>query len=100
MVEALDVVFGLLILADCGARLLISRAPLNELVHPLGIADVIVIFSFLAPLAGEQFAFLRIVRALRLFRSYQLVAGSGGIFRSSDATRTPCSAWSICSCFF
>ena len=74
VVEAFDVVFGLLILADFGARLLISRAPLNELLHPLGLADLIVIFSFLAPIAGEQFAFLRIVRALRLFRSYQLVS--------------------------
>jgi voltage-gated potassium channel len=74
VVEGLDVVFGLLILADVGVRLLISRAPLNELLHPLGIVDVIVIFSFLAPLAGEPFAFLRVVRALRLFRSYQLVS--------------------------
>jgi voltage-gated potassium channel len=73
-VEALDVVFGILILVDFGARLLASRSPLSELVHPLGIADVIVIVSFLAPLAGENFAFLRIVRALRLFRSYQLVS--------------------------
>jgi voltage-gated potassium channel len=74
VVEALDVVFGLLILAEFCARMLASRAPLNELVHPLGIADIIVIFSFLAPLAGENFGFLRIVRALRLFRSYQLVS--------------------------
>ena len=72
-IEALDVVFGILILAEFGARMLASRAPLNELVHPLGIADLIVIFSFLAPLAGENFGFLRIVRVLRLFRSYQLV---------------------------
>jgi voltage-gated potassium channel len=74
VVEALDLVFGILILADFGARLLASRSPLNELVHPLGLADIIVIVSFLAPLAGENFAFLRIVRALRLFRSYQLVS--------------------------
>jgi voltage-gated potassium channel len=74
VVEALDLIFGILILADFGARLLASRSPLNELVHPLGIADIIVILSFLAPLAGENFAFLRIVRALRLFRSYQLVS--------------------------
>ena len=74
VVEALDVVFGLLILAEFCARMLASRAPLNELVHPLGLADIIVIFSFLAPLAGENFGFLRIVRALRLFRSYQLVS--------------------------
>jgi voltage-gated potassium channel len=73
-VEALDLLFGVLILADFVARLLATRAPLNELFHPLGIADLIVIFSFLAPLAGENFAFLRVVRALRLFRSYQLVS--------------------------
>ena len=74
VVEALDVVFGVLILVDFGARLLASRAPLNELAHPLGLADIIVILSFLAPAAGENFAFLRVVRALRLFRSYQLVS--------------------------
>ena len=74
VVEALYVVFGLLILADFAARLLASRSPLGELVHPMGIADLIVIVSFLAPLAGENFCFLRIVRALRLFRSYQLIS--------------------------
>jgi voltage-gated potassium channel len=74
VVEALDVVFGLLILADFAARLLASRSPLGEIVHPMGIADLIVIVSFLAPLAGENFGFLRIVRALRLFRSYQLLS--------------------------
>jgi voltage-gated potassium channel len=74
VVEALDLAFGLLILGEFCARLLATRAPLNELVHPLGIADMIVIGSFLAPLAGENFGFLRVVRALRLFRSYHLVS--------------------------
>jgi voltage-gated potassium channel len=74
VVEVLDLVFGIVILADFGARLLASRSPLNELVHPLGLADLIVIVSFLAPLAGENFAFLRVVRSLRLLRSYQLVS--------------------------
>ena len=74
LVEALDVLFGLLILADFCARLLASRSPLGELVHPMGLADLVVIVSFLAPLAGENFAFLRVLRALRLFRSYQLVS--------------------------
>ena len=72
--EALDLAFGVLILIEFCARLWISRAPLNELAHPLGIADVVVIVSFLAPLTGENFAFLRILRALRLLRSYQLVS--------------------------
>jgi voltage-gated potassium channel len=71
--EALDVVFGTLILVEFCARLWSSRAPLSELLHPLGLADIVVIVSFLAPLAGESFAFLRVLRTLRLFRSYQLV---------------------------
>jgi voltage-gated potassium channel len=74
VLETLDVVFGLLILADFAARLLISRSPLGELVRPMGIVDVIVIVAFLAPLAGANFAFLQIFRALRLFRSYRLIS--------------------------
>ena len=73
VIRALDVVFGVLILADFAARLFISRAPFSELVHPLGIADVIVILSFLVPTASGNFGFLRVVRALRLFRSYRLI---------------------------
>ena len=74
LLDALDVAFGLIILADFGARMWISEPPLRELLHPLSLADLIAIVSFLAPLAGVHFAFLRIMRALRLFRSYQIVS--------------------------
>jgi voltage-gated potassium channel len=100
VIEALDLMFGLLILADFCARLLISRAPLNELVHSLGIADIIVIVSFLAPAVGENFGFLRVVRALRLFRSYQMVSRLRRDFAFFRRTKTPCSAWSTCSSSF
>lgn len=73
-IEALDALFGVLILADFVARMAISRSRLRDLVHPAGIADLIVIVSFLAPVLGESFAFLRVLRTLRLFRSYQLVS--------------------------
>jgi voltage-gated potassium channel len=72
--EILDPILGTIILLDVAARLWISRRPLRDLVHPLGIADVIVIVSLLAPALGENFAFLRVLRTLRLFRSYQTVA--------------------------
>jgi voltage-gated potassium channel len=74
VVAALDVVFGLAILVEFSMRLFISRSRLGELLHPLGLADLIVIVSFLVPAAGGSFGFLRAVRALRLFRSYRLVA--------------------------
>lgn len=72
--EWLDPVFGILILADVAARMVTSYRPFRDLLHPIGIADLIVIVSLLAPVLGENFAFLRIARTLRLFRSYQLIA--------------------------
>jgi voltage-gated potassium channel len=73
-VEALDVGFGLLILADFTARLLISRHRGRDLLHPATWADVVAILSFLAPLAGEAGGFLRVLRTLRLLQTYQLLA--------------------------
>jgi voltage-gated potassium channel len=73
-VEVLDVVFGLLILADFLARLWISDRPLREFLHPVTWADIASIVSFLAPLVGEPLGFLRILRTLRFLRSYQLLA--------------------------
>jgi voltage-gated potassium channel len=74
VIEVVDVAFGLIILLDFAARMAISQPPLRELLHPVSIADLIAIVSFLAPLAGESFGFLRIIRALRLFRSYQILS--------------------------
>ncbi len=74
LTEILDALFGVVILVDFTARMLISRSRRRELLQPAGIADVIVIVSLLAPVMGENFAFLRVARSLRLFRSYQLVA--------------------------
>lgn len=71
--EVIDAVIGLGIVADFLARLWISRHRTADLVNPLGIADVVVIVSLLAPIIGEGFAFLRVARMLRLLRSYQLL---------------------------
>ena len=73
-IEALDVVFGVVILADFAARMAIARKPWRELLHPATWADVAAIISFLAPILGEGFAFLRVLRTLRLLRTYHLLA--------------------------
>ena len=72
VLELFDVAIGLVILADFIARLSVSRDRFHELVHPLGLADIAVIISFLAPVTGEGLGFLRALRALRLFRSYRI----------------------------
>lgn len=73
LTELFDVVFGLVVLADFSARMLISRSRLRDLTHLSSMADIVVILSLLAPLVGENLAFLRVARSLRLLRSYQLV---------------------------
>jgi voltage-gated potassium channel len=71
--EWVDALFGLIILADFCARLLISRRPVLDLLHPATWADVVAIVSFLAPVVGEGAGFLRILRTLRLLHTYQIV---------------------------
>ena len=74
VIEVVDVVFGVVILADFIARFAISRQPGRDLLHPSTWADVAAIVSFLAPVIGEGVAFLRILRTLRLMRTYHLLA--------------------------
>jgi voltage-gated potassium channel len=73
LVEWLDLLFGLVILADFLARLIISRRPGRDLLHPATWADAIAIISFLAPVVGEGAGFLRILRTLRLLHTYQII---------------------------
>ncbi len=74
LIEWIDIAFGIVILADFLARLAISKQRLRELLHPATWADVAAIISFLAPVIGEGAGFLRILRTVRLLRSYQLLA--------------------------
>ena len=71
--EALDVLFGVVILTDFSARLLVSRHRLREFTRFSTWTDIVAIVSFLAPLAGEAGGFLRILRTLRLLRDYQML---------------------------
>ena len=73
MIEALDIVFGLVILADFSARMSISRTPWRDFLHPATWADIAAIVSFLAPVVGEGVGFLRVLRTLRLLRTYHLL---------------------------
>ena len=73
LIEACDVIFGIAILADFSARILISRSRLRELLHPATWADIAAIVSFLAPVVGEGVGFLRILRTARLLRTYHLL---------------------------
>jgi voltage-gated potassium channel len=72
--EKLDLVFGVIILADFLARLAISRHRLREFARPATWADIAAIASFLAPVTGEMVGFLRVLRTVRLLHTYELLA--------------------------
>jgi voltage-gated potassium channel len=73
VVEIIDVLLGFFIFLDFSARFYISRKRLRMVFSITGIADLVVILSLMAPIAGEGYAFLRVVRTLRLLRSYHLL---------------------------
>ena len=72
-VEELDFAFGVVILADFIARIVIERRKHLMFLRIGTWTDIIAIVSFLAPIAGEGFGFLRILRTVRLLRTYQLL---------------------------
>lgn len=73
VVEILDVMIGLVLVGEFGARVAGSRKPWREALRPASLADVVAIASFLAPLAGEGLGFLRVLRTLRLLHSYRMI---------------------------
>ncbi len=64
---------GIIYLCELIARLYISKRRLHDIMHPIGLADLIVIASLLAPTLAQNYSFLRVVRALRLLRSYHML---------------------------
>lgn len=71
--EGIDILIGIAVAADFLSRLSICPRPAREFLRPTTWADVAAIASFLAPIVGEGAGFLRILRTLRLLRTYQLL---------------------------
>ncbi|KHK92023.1 ion transporter [Novosphingobium malaysiense] len=88
-IEIIDLVLGVFIAFDYIARVIVSRKRLRTAFGFWGLADLVVILSLLAPIAGEGFAFLRVVRTFRLLRSYHLLRqlrNDFAYFRRNEAT--------------
>ena len=84
---AVDALIGLVVLADFLARFAISRARWRDLWRPSTWADVAALVSFLGPIVGEGAGFLRILRTLRLLRTYQVIERlreDSAVFRQNE----------------
>jgi voltage-gated potassium channel len=65
-----DMAIGVILVADFVGRLLADSDRVAFLVKPMTVVDFIVIVSLFVPALIGNFAFLRLVRSLRLMRSY------------------------------
>jgi voltage-gated potassium channel len=70
---AVDYAVALVLVVDFAARIVIAERKGRYLLNPIVIADAVVIATLLAPVFMENFAFLRVVRVLRLLRSYHVL---------------------------
>jgi voltage-gated potassium channel len=88
-IEAVDAVLGVVISLELVARLLASRHRGRELLRFHTLVDLVVIASFLLPVAGEAGGFLRVLRTLRILRAYatlnDLHEGPSVIHRNEEA---------------
>ncbi len=71
-VIVIDAVIAAVILADLVVRVYIDDRPLRYLLSFPTAADILVIISLLLPAFIDNLGFLRVLRALRLLRSYHL----------------------------
>ena len=58
---------------DFAARFWVSPDRKRYMTNPIVLADLVVIATLLAPAFTENFAFLRVIRVLRLLRSYHVL---------------------------
>lgn len=70
---AFDYLIALLLILDYVARAIIANQVKRYVISFTSLADLIVIVSFLIPVFIDNLAFLRVVRMLRLMRSYHML---------------------------
>ncbi|HHL43902.1 MAG TPA: potassium channel protein [Hellea balneolensis] len=69
----IDFIVGIVIGLDFLARFWLARRKARYLTRMTTLADVIVVISLLAPAFVEHLIFLRVLRALRLLRSFHIL---------------------------
>lgn len=71
-VPVLEIVMGLLLLAELTGRVIAAERRIRCLVRPISLLDMVIIISLFVPNLTGSFAFLRVVRAVRLFHTLDI----------------------------
>lgn len=72
-IYVVDFVIAVFIAADLTARIWISERPVRALFEVMTLIDIIVILTLILPWLIPSFLFLRVMRALRLLRTYRVL---------------------------
>ncbi|MBU2533570.1 MAG: potassium channel family protein [Alphaproteobacteria bacterium] len=86
-IHTADLIIALIIASDVSARLWISEQPGRLAFRFTTILDVIVVLSLVLPQFIQGYLFLRIMRALRLLRTYRVLQdlrGESAFFRRNE----------------
>lgn len=70
-----DAIIGVFLCVELGGRILADRDRIGLLSKPLALLDIAIILSLFAPTLLGNFAFLRVIRAMRVLRSYSITRG-------------------------
>jgi voltage-gated potassium channel len=69
----MDAFIGVLLILELGGRALADSDRIGLLSRPLALLDIAIIITLFLPAVFGNFAFLRVVRAVRVLRSYTLL---------------------------
>jgi voltage-gated potassium channel len=78
---AVDLIVGSLLLVEFIARVIADRDRVGLLSRPLAVLDILIIVSLFWPATVGNLAFLRVIRALRVLRSYRVTYELGQHFK-------------------
>lgn len=73
VIIAIDILIGVLLALELAARFLADSDRIGVLMRPLVLLDIGIILSLFLPAVFGNFAFLRVVRAVRILRSYVML---------------------------
>jgi voltage-gated potassium channel len=71
--STIDVIIGIMLAVELTLRFIADSDRVGLLSKPLALLDVAIILSLFLPKLAPNFAFLRVVRAMRVIRSYAVV---------------------------
>jgi voltage-gated potassium channel len=72
-IRAIDMLIGVFLILELSGRIIADSDRVGLLSKPLALLDIAIILSLFVPSIFANFAFLRVVRAMRVLRSYAVI---------------------------